>query len=240
MQRDAEPRTATLNVATYNVHRCVGVDRRCDPARVARVLDELDCELIGLQEVDTRPGRGHESLQLDYLAAKTGMHAVPGLTIVRHDGHYGNALLTRLPVLEVRRHDLSCRGCEPRGALEVQLEAHGQRLRVLVTHLGLRPGERRRQVRVLMEVLGRDAERPLLVLGDMNEWFPIGRPIRWLDGHLGVAPALRSFPSRWPVFALDRIWIRPRDRLMSAHVHATPLARIASDHLPVKAAIRTG
>ena len=110
-------------------------------------------------------------------------------------------------------------------------------MRVIVTHLGLRPGERRFQVRRLLDVLTLEGDRLTIVMGDINEWLPGSRPLRWLHGRLGRAPALRTFPSFLPLLALDRIWVWPRKALQGIDVHDTPAARIASDHLPIKAII---
>ena len=227
-----------LRIASYNIHRCRGGDGRVEVARIARVILETGCDTVGLQEVSNQPGGGHDSMQLDSLARATGMSALAGHTIVHHTGHYGNALLTRRPVLAVRRHELSFKGCEPRGALEVDLEVGGRRLRVLVTHLGLRPDERRYQVRKMLRLL-HDIPHgdPVVVLGDINEWLPLGRPLRWLHGMLGHAPCERTFPARLPLFALDRVWVRPRHTLLAFGAHRSPLARVASDHLPVKAIV---
>ena len=114
----------------------------------------------------------------------------------------------------------------------------GETVRVIVTHLGLKPYERRFQVRKILSLLKDTpiAER-LVVLGDINEWLPLGRPLRWLNGLLGHSPAERSFPARWPLFALDRVWVRPRNALLAFGAHRSPLAALASDHLPVKAII---
>jgi endonuclease/exonuclease/phosphatase family metal-dependent hydrolase len=111
-------------------------------------------------------------------------------------------------------------------------------VRVIVTHLGLKPVERRFQTRKLL-VLLKDTplEERVIVLGDINEWLPLGRPLRWLNGLLGESPAERSFPSRWPLFALDRVWARPRHALLAFGVHRSPLAAKASDHLPVRAIV---
>jgi len=111
-------------------------------------------------------------------------------------------------------------------------------VRVIVTHLGLVPAERRFQARKLLRLLKETpATEPVIVLGDINEWLPLGRPLRWLHELLGRSPAERSFPSRWPVFALDRVWARPRHNLLAFGAHRSPLASEASDHLPVKAII---
>lgn len=227
-----------LRIASYNIHRCVGADGDCSVARVARVIDELSCDTVGLQEVDNEPGGRHDSMQLDFLASVTGMTPIAGHTIIRHQGDYGNALLTARPVLAVRRHDLSFRSREPRGALEVELGVAGRVVRVFVTHLGLFPAERRYQVKKMLRLLHDIApEQTVVVLGDINEWLPLSRPLRWLHGMLGHAPCERSFPARLPLFALDRVWVRPRHTLLAFGTHRSEESRIASDHLPVKAII---
>jgi endonuclease/exonuclease/phosphatase family metal-dependent hydrolase len=220
-----------LRIASYNVHGCRGTDGRKDAARIAAVIEELGCDTIGLQEVDYR---------LDYIALKLGMQAIPGLTLERHDGPYGNALITRRKVLDVRRLGFTYSKREPRNALDVDLEVEGETVRVIVTHLGLWPAERRYQVRKILSLL---RETPIhervVVLGDINEWLPLGRPLRWMHGLLGKAPYERSFPSRWPLFALDRAWVRPRHALLALKAHRSALAVAASDHLPVKALVAT-
>lgn len=227
-----------FSVASYNIHQCVGMDRRRDARRIASVIRDLDCDAIGLQEVDSRAGPHAESRQLDYLAHATGMEALAGSTILRHDGDYGNALLTRRPVLAVRRHDISFASREPRGALDVDLDVDGHRVRVIVTHLGLRPAERRYQVKLLLKLLHPVEPGELVVaLGDINEWLPIGRPLRWLHGLLGCPPSQRTFPTWLPLLALDRVWVRPRSALLGVQTHAGRIARIASDHYPLKATI---
>lgn len=217
-----------LRIASYNVHGCVGCDRRCDPERVADVILETNCDTIGLQEVHYA-GR---------LAARTGLQVVEGAPHTWHDRHVGNALLTRRRVLDVRHHEYGWEGAEPRSALDVDLEVNGDPVRVIVTHLGLKPAERRYQVQKLLHLIRQSPlEKRVLVLGDINEWLPLGRPLRWLHALLGHSPSERSFPSRWPIFALDRVWVRPRHALLAFGVHRSPLAALASDHLPVKAIV---
>ena len=218
-----------LRIASYNVHGCRGTDGKKDAARIADVICELGCDTVGLQEVDYR---------LDYIAQRLGMQCVPGITLVRHDGPFGNALLTNRKILAVRRLALGYGRREPRNALDVDLEVSGTRVRVIVTHLGLFAAERRWQVRKLLEMI-RDTEERLLVLGDINEWFPFSRPLRWFNRLLGRSVSERSFPSRWPLFALDRVWARPRVSLLALKAHRSPLAELASDHLPVKAIVAT-
>lgn len=227
-----------IAIASYNIHSGVGMDRRCSSARIARVLRELACDVYALQEVDNQPGDHEESMQLDQFARALNMEAVAGLRIVRHTGEYGNAILTRLPVVSVRRHDLSHSWFEPRGALDVQLEAGGHRLRVIATHLGLRRSERRTQWRSLMMALAEEpAQLPTILLGDMNEWYRGAATLQEAHRAFGESPAPVAWPSFAPCLALTRIWVRPRHALMSVEVHRSETARRASDHLPVKAVI---
>ena len=226
---DAQLGPQCLRIASYNVHACRGTDGKKDAERIVRVIEELGCDTIGLQEVDYR---------LDYIAQKLGMQAIPGLTLARHDGPFGNALLTRRKVLEVRRLGFTYSRREPRNALDVDLEVNGETVRVIVTHLGLWPAERRYQVKKILEMIrSTPTYERVIVLGDINEWLPLGRPLRWMNGLFGRCPAERSFPSRWPLVALDRVWVRPRHALLALKAHRTPLAELASDHLPVKALI---
>jgi endonuclease/exonuclease/phosphatase family metal-dependent hydrolase len=226
---------ARLRIASYNIHKCVGLDGRRDPARVAAVLRELEADVIGLQEVDACPGGSSDSAQMDYLAHALSLHAIAGPTILRHDGHYGNALLTRRPVLDVRHLDLTVYRREPRAAIDVDLDVDGAVVRIIVTHLGLLPGERRTQVRRLIDALGEVESRIVILCGDINEWFSIGRPLRWLHARLGRVQALATFPAGFPVFALDRIWVHPQQAVAGMRVHDSPSARLASDHLPLTA-----
>jgi endonuclease/exonuclease/phosphatase family metal-dependent hydrolase len=223
-----------VTLATYNIHGAVGRDGRFSPERVADVLHEIDADIIALQEVPL--GGGETPNVLAELKQATGFDAAEGPACDSPECRYGNAVLSRYPILSVRAIDLSFGSREPRGALDADVDCHGRRLRVVATHLGLRPAERRHQIRRLLEMFDTE-EMPVILMGDINEWFVWGRPLRWLVSHFQAAPAPRTFPSGLPLFALDRIWIRPRNRLVHVMAHATPLARIASDHLPLIAHI---
>ena len=227
-----------LAIASYNLHSCVGLDRTCSPARIADVLRELNCDIYALQEVDNRPGDDEESMQLEYLSNALKIAAVPGLRIVRHTGEYGNALLTRLPIRDVRRHDLSWSRAEPRGALDVDLDLNGRPLRVIATHLGLRRAERRFQWRRLMVAIAEGSmETPLIVLGDMNEWYRKANTLKEAHIAFGEPSSPAGFPSFAPMLALTRIWVRPHAAIQSIVAHRTALTRKASDHLPLKATL---
>jgi endonuclease/exonuclease/phosphatase family metal-dependent hydrolase len=108
----------------------------------------------------------------------------------------------------------------------------------VVTHLGLRAGERRRQVERLLGYLRDEDVDATILLGDINEWWLWGRPLRWLHRRFGASPSLRTFPARAPLFALDRIWVHPRRSLIQVARMATATAREASDHLPVVATVQ--
>ncbi len=225
-------------VASYNIHRCIGLDGRNDPERIARVIEELEPDVVGLQEVESRFGGSLDMHQLNYLAEETGFHAIAGSTVLRADSHYGNALLTRHRVREVRTHDVSVARREPRGILDVDLDVRGKRLRVLVTHLGLGSRERRCQTRLLLDAVAAHPDEPVVILSDFNEWFPWRKPLRWMHARLGRPPAPNTFPAGWPLMALDRIWVAPKRNLLSLTVHKSRLARFASDHLPLRAEVQ--
>ena len=226
-----------FGAVSYNIHQCVGLDGRRDVERIARVLSSLDAQLIGLQEVGTDLEDGRKSGQMEYLARATGLQAIAGPTIEQQTGPFGNVLLTSWRVLDSRLLDLSVPGREPRGAIDADLMVEGRPVRVIVTHFGLRAAERRYQVRRLLEELSKGQNPYIIVLGDINEWILRSRPLRWLYMRFGTPPAPRTYPSWLPLFALDRIWVLPREVLLEVHAHATPLTRIASDHLPVKGLI---
>jgi endonuclease/exonuclease/phosphatase family metal-dependent hydrolase len=224
----------TLTIASYNVHRCIGRDGRHDPSRVARVIDELQADVVALQEVDFRYHVRQGLDQLKYLAAATGFESVWGPVLYGSRGQYGNGLLTRHEVLAVRGIDLSVPRHQRRGALDFDLLVHGARLRVIAAHLGLGLTERQTQVRRLLAALADHDHRPIVLLGDFNEWRPPSGPLRRLHRRFGRTPGVRSFPSNFPLLALDRIWVQPRQALVALEVHNSTRARRASDHLPIR------
>ena len=221
-----------MTIASYNTHGGVGRDGHFVPKRIAEVLNEIDADVIALQEVESRR-TGFDMLA--YLKGETGFEAIAGPTLLRRGADYGNGLLTRFKVLSVQRLDLCVERCEPRGALDVELDCGGTPMRVLATHLGLLPAERREQIRRLLRALEGDRPLPTVLMGDINEWFLWGRPLRWMHRHFEETPSPPTFPSRFPIFALDRMWVKPRALLRGMSVHSTPLARVASDHLPLTA-----
>ena len=225
-----------VTVASYNIHKCVGTDGRFDPRRIAAVIAELDADVVAIQEADKRFGRRQGLLDLAALEG-TGLRLVP--TSEASDGHgwHGNALLLKRGEVEaMRRLTLPC--AEPRGALLVDLALPAGPLRIVAAHLGLLRQVRRWQVRSILEAIEEGPRRPTLLLGDLNEWRPGRRSsLHDLGPHFGHVPhGLLSFPSYFPVVALDRVIGSP-GLVTGLAVHDTPLAQVASDHLPLKARI---
>jgi endonuclease/exonuclease/phosphatase family metal-dependent hydrolase len=203
---------------------------------VLTVLHELDADVLALQELEWEAAVARDLLAL--FAGSLKCEGVAGPTLLAGSGHYGNALLSRLPVLSVRRIDLSVPGHERRGAIDVDLDAHGRQLRVMATHLGLAPVERRQQIRHLLQAMPNSRVEPLVLMGDLNEWFLWGRPLRLLRRHFGHPSAPATFPACVPLVALDHIWIQPITLRGRIRVHRSDAARHASDHLPVIMIVR--
>ena len=226
-----------LRVATYNVHKCVGVDGKFDPDRVFEVIREVEPDLIALQEADTRFGERTGLLDLQRLEAETGLVAVPVHASERAHGWHGNVLLFRDgAVRDIHREQLP--GLEPRGALLTEIALNsGLSLQVVAVHLGLLRWARRQQADHILNLLGRREDQPTLIMGDMNEWrLGQGSALTRFEQAFGALPPARaSFPARWPVLALDRIIANREDLVVDLAAHDSPLARVASDHLPLTA-----
>jgi endonuclease/exonuclease/phosphatase family metal-dependent hydrolase len=225
------PDDVPLTIASYNIHKARGLDRRVDLARIADVIAELDADVVGIQEV-------YRS-QAEALAERLGLRAIMAVTLERADGSYGNAVLTRLPVRHHDTFDLTRQRREPRGGVRVDMLVDGRDLHLFNVHFGLRVWERAEQVEMLVRqhVLREELPGPRIVVGDLNEWFPgaVGRTLR---RQLLGARVRRTHPSPLPLFALDRIYW---DRALhgdGVRVHRSRLARVASDHLPIVARLR--
>jgi len=221
-----------LRLATYNIHCGIGRDGRFSEKRILDVLNEIEPDVVALQEVESRAS-GIDMLA--WLARETGMHAVAGTTLMRADGHYGNGLLARCPIVHVEQVDLTWERREPRNAIAADLDCQGERIRVVATHLGLRPAERRHQIQCLLPLFSERPDERAVLAGDLNEWFLWGRPLRWLHRYFVETPALSTFPAWRPFLALDRVWSHPGSLLRGLDVHASAAARAASDHLPLVA-----
>jgi len=236
-----------MRLMTYNVHRCVGVDRRLDVARIVAVIAEHDPDIVCLQELDVGRARtgGVDQAQAiaDGLAMSVRFHAA--MTIEREE--YGDAILTRWPQRLVRVGALptvkGIPGLEPRGALWARIEKPGvPSVNILTTHLGLVPSEQRLQASVLV---GKDwldhteCQGPTILAGDFNAT-SITRPYKILTGRLadcqrqiGLKPTIKTFPSGFPAIRIDHVFVSPHIRVTDVRTAFSPLARMASDHLPL-------
>ena len=226
-------------VASYNVHKCVGTDGRFDPDRVAQVITEIDADIIAIQEADKRFGERQGLLDLGRLEQETGLVPVRAGLKERSHGWHGNLLLFKQGVVN-GLHTVKLPGLEPRGAVMVELDLQsGGPLRVVAAHLGLLRHSRTLQTRMVLDLLGRGGDRPTVLMGDFNEWRVGNRSsLKTLDGAFGpLPPAIPTFPAGLPILALDRIMANRQGMMAALQAHDTPLARVASDHLPLKALI---
>jgi endonuclease/exonuclease/phosphatase family metal-dependent hydrolase len=235
-----------LRIMTYNVHRCVGVDRKLDPARVAAVIAQARPDIVALQEVDVGRSRTGGVDQAHAIAHRLGMAFHFNAALKVEEEQYGDAILTSGDLKLIKAGPLpgssTLQSLEPRGALWAQIEIGGRRLQVLNTHFGLVPHEQRAQAACLA---GADwissplREDPLILLGDFNAT-PHYSAYRTLAGRLKDARlanrqerASPTFPSRFPVLAIDHVFVSPGVTVQSVRAITAPLARAASDHLPL-------
>jgi len=224
-------------VASYNVHKCVGTDKVFDPQRILHVIAEIKADILALQEIDKRFGCRSGLLDLAELKERCGLHPVPiNAMTPRGHGFHGNALFFRQGrVRDI--HQINLPGVEPRGALIVDFDLVDGPLRVIAAHFGLLRRSRERQVATILDCLSKRIPMPTVMVGDFNEWrlgnnSSLKNLMNSFNVEMGSMP---SFPSRFPVFALDRVLATPHHLVASADIHHTPLAQVASDHLPIKA-----
>ncbi|AMJ63752.1 diguanylate cyclase [Bosea sp. PAMC 26642] len=232
------PAAGDLLIASYNIHKAVGRDRRFDPERIVGVIEQIGADVIALQEADQRFGDKAGLLDLALLQRRTGLQPVPVQSPWQGHGWHGNVVLFRNGIVTASRQ-LVLPGVEPRGALIVDLTIGNTSIRIVAAHLGLLRRSRSRQVEVLINASKPTDGRPIFLMGDLNEW-RLGKK----SSLHGLAPkfgplqaAIPSFPARFPLWALDRIVAYPADSIARVELHDTPLSRIASDHLPIKAVI---
>lgn len=241
-------RPQPLRVITYNIHRAIGVDRRFRPERIVKILQHYHADLIMLQEVDEGVPRSRELNLAKELAEALGFrHFALGHNVSLKRGRYGNATLSRFPILRERNIDLSVpeswirRGCQHTSIL---IEEGKPPLEVFNLHLGLSARERQKQIDLLSrshEFAGVDERTPMLVAGDFNDWrsllwpmFTNGMGFRCAtDSQTGRRGALATYPSFSPQGGLDRIYFRGPLELEGVRRCRLQISRVASDHLPV-------
>jgi endonuclease/exonuclease/phosphatase family metal-dependent hydrolase len=219
---------------TWNIHGGMGPDGRHDLDRMLTLVRRADPDVLALQEIDSRRAPGSEH-PIAMLKRVLGHHGISAAAITTPDGDYGQALLSRWPMTETAVHDISVPGREPRRAIAAVINAPAGQLFVLATHLGLKFVERHRQCRQ-MAWLTNLSTLTTVAMGDFNDWMWPGSVQKVLARKLPGRTRHRTFPARFPLFKLDRIYCRPASALLSSRVD--PAARSISDHLPIIAEIR--
>lgn len=218
---------------SYNIHKAVGADGRRQPERILDVLDETGADIAVLQEADLRFGIRHAVLPARLLAER-GWRVVPfdrgGISL----GWHGNAVLARHGIVPVRHRRIRLPALEARGAVLADLALDRGVVRVAGMHLDLSGLRRAHQAEaVLRRLAAAPGDPPTLVMGDLNAWRSDEACLAALGSRLVALPLPASFPARLPIGRLDRIFASPQLEVRDFGVHASPLARIASDHLPV-------
>ena len=243
----------TITVASYNMRKAIGIDRRRDPHRVLEVLKEIEADVVALQEADKRFGGRASAVPHELIDAhglykpvpfgmrhkrpleKARQRAERFLNIdTRNIGWHGNALLVKRDVGILDCGAIQLPMLEPRGAVMAELLFTGDRMvRVVGMHLDLSGLWRGRQMRAIFAAIaGRPQKMPTILMGDTNEWRAAGGCLKDLPPDFRIAPTGPSFHSRHPVATLDRIIVEDL-KIDAAGVHVSAAARKASDHLPI-------
>jgi endonuclease/exonuclease/phosphatase family metal-dependent hydrolase len=241
-------RDVKLRVLSYNIHKCIGgVDRRYAPARVAEVIKNLEPDVLLLQEVDHNVPRSNHDRQVDLLGDLVGMRYrswFPNVD-VRGGGHYGNAILSRYPLVETTNIDLSIRFKKKRsvlhGVIRVRHDDIDRTVHVYNMHLGLARFERRIQIAKFLEshpFASLHHETPVVVGGDLNDVYGGLGEMLQPAGFRGIERRPLTFPAWGPMRALDAIFVRGPVDFVGLQRCETDLSRRASDHRPLVADVR--
>ena len=240
-----------LRILTYNIHRAIGFDRRFAPERIIKILKEHDADIVLLQEVDEGAPRSRElKLAKELAEALNYPHYVMGHNVSLRKGHYGNATLSRFPILRERNIDLTIgrrkrRGCQ-HTSINLGTDNEQKLLEIFNSHLGLSARERQKQAGLLSrseEFTSLDLATPCLIGGDFNDWRSLLRAF-YVEGFnfkcatdrkntSGKVKALKTFPSFSPKGGLDRLYYRGELELRAVKRCRLKTSKIASDHLPV-------
>ena len=223
-----------IRVASYNMRKAIGTDRRRRPERTLHVLNELGADIVALQEADRRFGSRASAVPLHMFDEHSDYKPVPLETRAGSIGWHGNALLVRKGVEILEHHLFHLPSLEPRGAVLAEVRVDGTVVRVVGMHLDLSGLWRRRQAHAILAHLAeRDPPLPTVMMGDLNEWSSQGGCLRDFAAHHDFAPCGRSFHARRPIAQLDRIMVSRDLAIAASGAHASATSRRASDHLPV-------
>lgn len=233
--------STVIRLLTYNIHGCVGQLGEYDAGRILDVIQSIDADIVSLQEVYDDTSEDRQFLRgLEDLPYK---HLEYGITLSETDrGTYGNVLLSKWPLSNIVKQDIGVKGREPRGAMRATVKHPHGVIGVTASHLGLRRKERLIQLAQLSD-LWETAENEAMVpdvsclMGDFNEWRRWGKFLSLLKLKFGPSPELKTFPAGMPLFALDRIYVKPAKAIIRRFTVADAIARRASDHLPLVADI---
>lgn len=236
-----------VRVATYNVHKCRGLDRRVRPDRIVEVLRDIDADIVALQEVVSHEGGPREADQTRFIAEELGMNYCVGETRKHKGGTYGNVVLSRFLMQATYNYDISVRGREERGCLRADIQIDGAgTLHIFNVHMGTAFLERRSQVRRLLDeaiLHNEELYGARIMLGDFNEWTR-GLTTRLLGSHMksaDIANHLRrakTYPGVLPFLHLDHIYFDDTLEMEKLTLHRSRKSLIASDHLPLVADFR--
>ena len=228
-----------LKVATYNIRKCIGTDRRRDPERVLAVLREIDADVVALQESDRRFGLRVSAIPHQMFLENSEYVPVDFGGRAHGIGWHGNAILIRRGIEVRHAQPLIIPTLEPRGAVVAELRIKGSALRILGAHLDLSGLWRRRQIRAILAHLDAAPQHmPTVIMGDFNQWSDRGALSEFAFHHHRLVKTPPSFHSRKPMARLDRIIVSHDIVVDSADAHNSALAKLASDHLPLWAQIR--
>ncbi len=227
-----------MRVATWNIHRGRGPLGWFRPGRIGAVIAEIAPDVIALQEAQHYLRRGRDMLDYARIGQETGLHPLALGDAAGDRGWRSNVVLVRAGTkVTFGPVGLRLGGLEPRGAILAELDCGAGPFRLIACHLSIGAARRRAQAAMLLEALrtGGGPALPTLLLGDLNEWRPDCSALAVLRPAFGEPCALPTFPAFRPVLPLDHLLCRPAGLLRDLAVHDSPLARRASDHLPLVA-----
>lgn len=240
-----------ISLMTYNVHSCIGTDKKASPERIAEVIASYGPDIVALQELDVVLLRSGMVDQAKEIAGHLNMHFHfhPSFSIEK--GYFGNAILSRYPTRLVKADELPTfqyrRLLEKRGALWTEMRVEGSKVNLINTHLGLDRNERRSQIDTLLgpDWLGNPAcSTPVILCGDLNA-SPLSGIYRKIITRLyDVQKTItgersrNTWPACFPLMRIDHIFVSSDIVVTETSVPRTTLTQSASDHLPLVAHIK--